>query len=64
MRMLSFPELKERKGIRFCRMHIDRIEKAGNFPKRVRLSSAAVAWSEDEVDAWLKAKLAARNDAA
>ncbi len=31
---LRYPELKG-KGIPFSRMHIDRLEKAGKFPRRV-----------------------------
>jgi prophage regulatory protein len=63
MRFLRFPELKSEKGIPYSRMHIDRLEKADNFPKRVRLSSMTVAWVEEEVDAHLAAKMAERKAA-
>jgi prophage regulatory protein len=63
MRLLNFPELPE-KGIRYTRTHIDRLEKAGKFPKRVRPSANRVAWVEDEIDDWLKAKVAERDNAA
>ena len=48
----------------FRSMHIDRLEKAGGFPKRVHLSSMTVAWVEDEIDAHLKEKMAAREKVA
>lgn len=52
IRFLRFPELKELKGIPWSRMHIDRLEKAGKFPRRVRLSEATVGWVEAEIDAF------------
>ena len=60
MRFLRFSELKAVKGIPYSRMHINRLEKAGLFPKRVRLSSMTVAWVEEEVDAHLASKIAER----
>jgi prophage regulatory protein len=64
MKFLLFPDLKALKGIPYSRMHIDRLEKVGAFPKRVRLSSMTVAWVEQEIDAHLEAKLAEREFAA
>jgi prophage regulatory protein len=40
--------------------HIARLERAGRFPKRVRLGSCRVGWVESEVQDWLAAKLAER----
>jgi prophage regulatory protein len=40
--------------------HIDRLEKAGRFPKRVRLGAARVGWIEKEVLDWLALRIAAR----
>jgi prophage regulatory protein len=57
---LRFSDLKVQKGLPWSRMHIDRLEKAGKFPRRVRLSSKTVAWSEDEVDSFMQEKLAER----
>lgn len=56
MRYLRFPQLATEKGIDFSRMHIDRLEKAGRFPRRVHISDRTVGWVEEEVDAWQKAK--------
>lgn len=39
--------------------HIDRLEKADRFPKRVRLGPGRVAWLLSEVIAWMDAKIAA-----
>jgi prophage regulatory protein len=63
-RFLRFPQLKAEKGIPWSRMHVDRLEKAGKFPKRVRLGENTVAWQEDEIDAMLAAKAAERDKVA
>ncbi len=56
MKVLTFPQLKSRKGIPFTRVHINRLEKVGAFPKKLRLGSNSVAWSEEEIDAWLESR--------
>lgn len=38
------------------RSTIRRMEIAGTFPKRVRLSGNSVAWKSDEVQAWMAAR--------
>lgn len=35
---------------------IDKLEKAGEFPKRFPLTERVVAWNRDEVEAWLDAR--------
>ena len=62
-RLLGFKQLKTEKGISYCRMHIDRLEKAGRFPKRVHVGENRVAWIEAEIDGWVDG-LVARRDAA
>lgn len=62
-RFLRFPELRERCGIPYSRMHIDRLEKAGRFPKRVQLGENSVAWLEDEIVAWQAERIADRGEA-
>jgi prophage regulatory protein len=59
-RFLAFDDLRP-KGITWTRMHLDRLEKSGRFPKRVHLSNRSVVWVESEVDAFLAEKLAERN---
>lgn len=41
--------------------HIDRMEKAGLFPPRVRLGPGRVAWVLSEVTAWMNDKIAGRS---
>ena len=61
MRLIDHSGLKD-KGIRFSRVHVRRLEDKGRFPKHVDLGENRIAWVESEVDDWLEAKLAARND--
>lgn len=41
--------------------HIYRREKAGTFPKRVRIGGNRVAWVLSEVTAWMGERMAERN---
>jgi prophage regulatory protein len=59
MRLLDYQDLRA-KGIKYSRVHLWRLEAAGKFPKRVRLSSARHAWLEDEVDDHLEQLVAAQ----
>jgi prophage regulatory protein len=34
----------------FSRVHIDRLEKQGLFPKHVKLGVNTIAWAKDELD--------------
>jgi prophage regulatory protein len=61
MKLLSYDELKPLKGIDYSKVQLWRLEKARKFPKRIALSPNRCAWAEDEVDAWIKAKVAARD---
>jgi prophage regulatory protein len=60
VRLIDFPGLRELNGIPYSRVHLLRLEKAGEFPRRVQLSASRVAWVESEIDGWLAARLAAR----
>jgi prophage regulatory protein len=64
MRLLSFPELKSKKGIRFSRVHIGRLVKAGKFPQPINIGDRNIAWVEEEVDDLIVARLAQRDDKA
>ncbi len=64
MRVLRYPDLKAEKGVPFCKVHLARLEAAGQFPRRVRLGSGTggtVAWIESEIDGWLEERAAARD---
>jgi prophage regulatory protein len=60
VRYLRFPQLKEKKGIHFSRMHIYRLEKQNAFPKRVPVGKNSIAWVESEVDQHMIKQMAAR----
>jgi prophage regulatory protein len=56
-RLVSKKELRSICGIPYCPAHIARLEKAGKFPKRIRLGQNRVAWLLSEVEAWIDARL-------
>jgi len=58
-RLLTFADLKAR-GIPWTRMHVGRLEAAGKFPQHIDLGGNSIAWFEDEIDDFLEAKAAAR----
>ncbi len=60
IRILTFPELRSRKGITYCRQSLSRLERDGKFPRRVQISAGRVGWIEAEVDEWLQSKADAR----
>jgi prophage regulatory protein len=53
MRLLTFPQLQGR-GIPYCRDHLRRKWRAGEFPAPVELSPTRIAWVEEEVNAWIE----------
>lgn len=61
MDILRFPELKD--IIKLSRSTIDRLEKVGDFPKRIYLGKNSVAWCAEDIYKWLrqKQKLAKKN---
>ncbi len=54
MWFMRFKELRQRVGL--SRTSIWRLERKGQFPPRRRLSDNAVAWLEDEVAQWVRAR--------
>jgi prophage regulatory protein len=60
MKILSYDDLRTVKGVVYSRVHLWRLEKAGQFPKRVS-SAARHGWVDSEVDDWLAARLAERD---
>lgn len=59
-RLVRFPQLKSEFGITWCRMHLDRLEKAGRFPRRIRIGGNSIAWFEDEIAGFIEARAAER----
>jgi len=58
IKILREPTVVERTGLSSATLR--RNVKAGRFPMAVRLSSQAIGWIEAEVDAWLQARMDAR----
>jgi prophage regulatory protein len=59
MRILSKKDL--RPLVLYSPAHIDRLEKAGRFPKRVQLGPCRVGWVESEVLEWLRERITQRD---
>ena len=55
MRILSKKALREL--VLYSPQHIARLEKAGQFPKRVQLGVNRVGWVEEEVDQWIRERI-------
>ena len=58
-RLLTYKELQSLKGISYRRQHLDRLEKEGTFPIRIKIG-ARVYWYEHEIDEWIQGKANAR----
>lgn len=60
-RLLRRKEVEDRVGL--ARSTIYEMMSKGQFPKPVKLGLRAVRWREDDVDAWIAARIAERNAA-
>lgn len=63
MRLLSKRQLKEL--VLYSPQHVQRLENAGRFPKRIRLGNgprSRVGWIEEEVLAWLQERIQRRDE--
>jgi predicted DNA-binding transcriptional regulator AlpA len=60
MRLIAFDQLESR-GVPYTRDHLRRLCKADLFPRPVPLSNRRIAFVADEVDAWVSAKIKARD---
>jgi prophage regulatory protein len=61
-RSLRLPEVQQL--VPYSKMHIDRLEKAGEFPRRIRLGAGRVVWKQSEILAWVESKRAEPQGAA
>lgn len=52
----------KQKGITYSNAHLLRMERDGLFVRRFYLSESRAVWFEDEVDAWLEARAAEREN--
>jgi prophage regulatory protein len=60
MRLLAFEDLRPR-GIKYSKVNIWRLEKRGAFPKRVAIGPGRHAWVEQEIDDWIRSRIAQRD---
>jgi len=60
MRILSKRQVREL--VLYSPQHIARLEKAGQFPKRIRLGPNRVGWVEDDVLEWLRERIDRRDE--
>lgn len=60
-RFIRRPAVENRTGL--ARSTIYLLMQNGQFPKPVRIGGRAVAWPEADIEAWLNARLAEREEA-
>jgi prophage regulatory protein len=63
MRILSFADLKAR-GIPFTDVWLRELMRQKKFPRLVRISARRVGFLEEEIDQWIRDRLAERDAAA
>ena len=59
MRLLSKKDVREK--VLYSPAHIARLEAVGLFPKRVQLGPGRVGWVDEEVERWLRERIALRD---
>lgn len=59
-RLLKLSEVIGLTGV--SKSSIARKEEAGEFPKRIKVGPRRVAWSENEINAWIQATKEARGN--
>jgi prophage regulatory protein len=59
MRFLSKKQVREL--VLYCPAHIARLEQASKFPKRIQIGPGRVGWLEDEVQEWMRHRVAERD---
>lgn len=65
MQLVSLEELQQM-GIPFKTQHINRLIKAGHFPKAIKLGpsrNSKKAWLKTDIEAWLAQRIAVRDGA-
>lgn len=61
-RLIPYESL-EAKCILYSKPHLWRLEKAGKFPKRVPVGASRYGYVEEEIDAYIAERIAARDEA-
>jgi predicted DNA-binding transcriptional regulator AlpA len=49
---VSFPELRPKHGIPYCRLHVNRLMERGLFPRAIWLSANRKVGKLSEIEAW------------
>jgi prophage regulatory protein len=57
---IKIGKVSERVGL--SRAQIYKMMANGDFPRQINLTSRSVAWTENEIDAWIASRCAARNE--
>jgi prophage regulatory protein len=60
-RLLRYPAVVDRVGL--CKRSIEEMIVDGDFVQPVKIGARAVGFVEEEVDAWIEARIAARDQA-
>jgi predicted DNA-binding transcriptional regulator AlpA len=64
VRLLTYRDLRQLKGVPFSRAELRRRELKGTFPGHIRLGEGlnpTIAWIESEVDDYIAARMAVRD---
>ena len=57
--LAKWPEVRRITTLSYSQ--VNRLEKRGQFPKRVRLSEQRVAWRLSEIQEWIEGRLSTRS---
>jgi len=60
MQLLDYDALRA-KGVPYSKTQLWRLAKVGAFPKPIKVGAARNAWLEAEIDAWIKTRMAERD---
>jgi predicted DNA-binding transcriptional regulator AlpA len=55
-RLVTFRWLRENGYVIYSRQHWDRLEAAGEVPRRIQLGRCRVAWFLDEIEEWIETR--------
>ena len=63
MKILSYDDLKPKKGISYSKVQLWRLERQNKFPKRVPLGPGRHGWLDSEIDEWIMTRVSERDAA-
>lgn len=63
MKLVRYEELAPKYGITWSRVHLDRLQKAGRFPHKVKIGANTAAYLESEILEWIEARCKEREAA-